>query len=260
MRSVTFAPELSSLVCRDGLQSGLMGCHDPRPRSVLLSAWVALAAASAVPKAPAPVLAYLFTLRRARHPLPHAWTDYFAGCAPGSYKIVIHVDPTFNATTAGESGPAAKYFRQSNVLPRDQLIKVRRFGHELVQARMRLLRYATHPSDGAPAPLWYSFFSESCAPISTCEAAHAYLSAPEHANKSFIYNKRPMPPQQASHRAVATAPQPRAEPPAQRADSPCVRPCRSRTTPSGCVSSNRLAHGARPPVWAPSTFATLLAG
>lgn len=139
----------------------------------------------------APVLAYLFTLRRARHPLPHAWTTYFQGCAPGSYRIHIHVDPNFNATTAGETGPAAKYFKQVNVLPREQLIPVRRFGHTLVQARMKLLRHATSSESEAKAPLWYSFFSESCAPISTCEAAHAYLSDPARFNISFIDNKRP---------------------------------------------------------------------
>ena len=73
---------------------------------------------------------------------------------------------------------------------------VRRFGHTLVQARMKLLRHATSSESEAKAPLWYSFFSESCAPISTCEATHAYLSDPARFNISFIDNKRPMPPQQ----------------------------------------------------------------
>jgi hypothetical protein len=144
-----------------------------------------------------PVLAYLFTLRRARHPIGRAWSTYFAGCAPGSYTIHIHVDPTFNQTdVANSNGPSAKYFKQENVLPRESLIKVRRFGHELVQARMRLLRAAVQPVGNAPAPLWYSFFSESCAPVSTCEAAHAYLAEPLRKNRSFIDNTRPMPPQQ----------------------------------------------------------------
>lgn len=163
---------------------------------VLLLATALLAPARSEKSSQAPVLAYLFTLRRARHPLPHAWASYFAGCAPGSYKIHIHIDPTFNSTTAGESGPAAKYFKQENVLPRNMLTKVRRFGHELVQARMRLLRHAIKPSDDAPAPLFYSFFSESCAPISTCERAHTYLADPARANRSFIDDKRPKPPQQ----------------------------------------------------------------
>ena len=157
---------------------------------------VALAQSIAAKKDEAPVLAYLFTLRRARHPLPHAWTTYFQGCAPGSYRIHIHVDPNFNATSASEAGPAAKYFKQENVLPKDQLMTVRRFGHTLVQARMKLLRHATSSESEAKAPLWYSFFSESCAPISTCEATHAYLSDPARFNISFIDNKRPMPPQQ----------------------------------------------------------------
>ena len=161
-------------------------------RPVLL---VAAAAVALGERQPAPVLAYLFTLRRARHPLPLSWSQYFNGCAPGSYKIHIHVDPTFNASTASEQGPAAKYFKQENVLPRELLAKVRRFGHELVWARMRLLRHATRATEDAPAPLFYSFFSESCAPIATCETTHAYLAAPEQANRSFVYNKRPMPPQ-----------------------------------------------------------------
>lgn len=170
-----------------------------------------LAAMLSAPRGEAPVLAYLFTLRRARHPLPHAWATYFAGCAPGSYKIHIHVDPMFNATKAGETGPAAAYFKQENVLPREYLQKVRRFGHELVQARMKLLRFATKPAaDGTSAPMFYSFFSESCAPISPCKAVHSYLAAPEQEGRSFIDNaSRAMPPQQVAH-ALRTRPPPRA--------------------------------------------------
>ena len=62
---------------------------------------------------------------------------------------------------------------------------------------------AVAPAEEAPAPLFYSFFSESCAPISTCERVHSYLAAPERANRSFIDNKRPMPPQQVRTRAAA---------------------------------------------------------
>jgi len=167
-----------------------------RPARLLLAAAALIAPARTDKAEPAPVLAYLFTLRRARHPLPHSWTTYFEGCAPGSYKIHIHIDPTFNSTEASDKGPAAKYFKQQNVIPRELLMKVRRFGHELVQARMKLLRHATKPSGDAPAPLFYSFFSESCAPISTCDRVHAYLADPAQANKSFIDNKRPKPPQQ----------------------------------------------------------------
>lgn len=149
-----------------------------------------------------PVLAYLFTLRRARHPLPHTWTKYFSGCAPGSYKIHIHVDPTFNGTSASESGPAARYFRQSHVLPRDQLGKVRRFGHELVRARLRLLRHALGSGNGPQRPLWYSFFSESCAPIAPCEQVHKHLADPAAAGRSFIDNQRPLHPEQVAGSAT----------------------------------------------------------
>ena len=152
----------------------------------------------AKPPSPAepPVLAYLFTLRRARHPMPKVWASYFDGCEPGSFRIHIHVDPSFNATELDEKGPAAKYFHRRNTLPREQLAKVRRFGHELVRARMKLLRYAT--SDGKAKshlpPLFFSFFSEACAPISTCKAAHALLRTAAAATppRSFIEDKRPM--------------------------------------------------------------------
>jgi len=143
-----------------------------------------------------PVLAYLFTLRRARHPMPHVWTNYFNGCAPGSFRIHIHVDPTFNATEVEEKGPAARYFNRKHTLPKEQLIKVRRFGHELVRARMKLLRHATEAmaAQGEELPPYYSFYSESCAPISTCAAAHAHLrqAAAESPPRSFIEAKRPM--------------------------------------------------------------------
>lgn len=154
----------------------------------------------AKPPSPAepPVLAYLFTLRRARHPMPKVWASYFDGCDPGSFRIHIHVDPSFNATELDEKGPAAKYFNRRNTLPREQLAKVRRFGHELVRARMKLLRYATDGKAKSHAshlpPLFFSFFSEACAPISTCKAAHALLRTAAAATppRSFIEDKRPM--------------------------------------------------------------------
>lgn len=150
-----------------------------------------------------PVLAYLFTLRRARHPLPHSWMQYFSGCAPNSYRIYIHVDPTFNTTSASDKGPAAAYFKQANVLPRSQLQKVRRFGHELIWARMKLLRHAlsSSASSGEPPPRFLSFFSESCAPISTCARAHAHLASAAVAGKSFVENKRPLAKEQVENSA-----------------------------------------------------------
>ena len=142
-----------------------------------------------------PVLAYLFTLRRARHPMPRVWTDYFNSCPTGSFKIYIHVDPTFNATVAEEKGPAARYFNRISTLPTNQLVKVRRFGHELVRARMKLLRHAVNSATHARlAPLFYTFFSESCAPIAPCNKVHEYLRQAAQASppRSFIEDKRAM--------------------------------------------------------------------
>ena len=149
--------------------------------SILLPAAVSVKRESANPAqqaaTSAPILAYLFTLRRARHPLPHVWTNYFNGCpASANYRIHIHVDPTFNATSVEEKGPAAKYFNARRVLPYQELIKVHRFGFSLVQARMKLLRHALGDgAGGGPLPQYLSFFSESCAPIATCEAVHTRL-------------------------------------------------------------------------------------
>lgn len=171
------------------------------PCRKLTFSFLASLCACVAAEAQQPVLAYLFTLRRARHPLPHAWKEYFSGCQPGSYRIYIHVDPTFNTTSASEKGPAAQYFKQSYVLPRHQLQKVRRFGHELIWARMKLLRHAlsTAAAAGEPPPRFLSFFSESCAPISTCARAHAHLSSAAAANLSFIDNKRPLAPEQVAN-------------------------------------------------------------
>ena len=131
------------------------------------------------------VLAYLFTLRRARHPLPHAWTTYFNGCPSGSYSIHVHIDPTFNSTGLEERGPAARYFNHRNTLPQAELIKVHRFGFSLVQARMKLLRHATSV---LKPPAYYIFLSESCAPIATCATVHEYLSRAAQASppRSFV--------------------------------------------------------------------------
>lgn len=178
--------------CSVGLRSATSMLHSSRLQFLLLVS----AVTAAVDAREQPTLAYLFTLRRARHPLPHAWANYFAGCPRGSYKIHIHVDPMFNGTAASEIGAAAKYFKQDFVLPRDQLMKVRRFGHELVLARMKLVRHALADKSAGGTPRFLSFFSESCAPISTCMRAHAYLASGVAANKSFIDDKRPKPPEQ----------------------------------------------------------------
>jgi len=95
-----------------------------------------------------------------------------------------------SGTDIEEKGPAARYFNRKHTLPRTQLIKVRRFGHELVRARMKLLRHAIEATaaKGQPVPLYHTFFSESCAPIAPCAATHEYLRRAAAASppRSFI--------------------------------------------------------------------------
>ena len=66
---------------------------------------------------------------------------------------------------------------------------------------MKLLRFATQQADVPARPRFYAFFSESCAPISTCARVHAHLSGESAANRSFIEDKRPKPPQQLANDA-----------------------------------------------------------
>ena len=40
-----------------------------------------------------PVVAYLFTLRKDRHPLGRAWAAYFRGCPEGSWRVSVASSP-----------------------------------------------------------------------------------------------------------------------------------------------------------------------
>ena len=146
-----------------------------------------LASAETTSDAKSPVVAYLFTLRRARHPLPRVWSMYFAGCPRGSYRIHLHTDPTFNGTA--KTNATNRFFAPSRMIPRST--HIRRFGYEMVNARMLLLRHAMIAESSPPD--WFFYFSESCAPISHCHDAHAYLA--KSAGKSFM-KTRPPPPEE----------------------------------------------------------------
>ena len=66
-------------------------------------------------KAEKTVVAYLFTLRRARHPLPRVWSMYFAGCPVGSYKIYLHTDPSFKNTQ--KTNATNRFFSPDRMIP-----------------------------------------------------------------------------------------------------------------------------------------------
>eukprot|EP00966_Prymnesium_polylepis_P165453 3824989-Prymnesium_polylepis.1 len=53
-------------------------------------------------------MAYLFTLRRARHPLFHSWNAYFDSCPQGSFRILLHVDPSFSLNESSKLGGREK--------------------------------------------------------------------------------------------------------------------------------------------------------
>uniref|UniRef100_A0A7S4B4Z2 Protein xylosyltransferase n=2 Tax=Chrysotila carterae TaxID=13221 RepID=A0A7S4B4Z2_CHRCT len=156
---------------------------------------MAAAATSTRPESPAhaqqgagpAIIAYLFTLRRGRHPLPGAWTTYFAGCEMDSFAIHIHKDPSFSPPSQNLSN--SRFFNNTII---DRSVHIERMGYTMVQARLYLLRHAVEAAAaaGRPPPRWFAFLSDSDAPTVTCAEAHAYVSTRE--GKSFIRVDRPM--------------------------------------------------------------------
>jgi hypothetical protein len=127
------------------------------------------------------VVAYLFTLRRTRHPLSRAWNRYFSTCAEGSYRIHVHADPSFALGTTMTDLGGQGAFAQS-VLVRDS-IKVDRMGFSMVDARLRLLNSSVGDRRGG-VPRIHQFLSESCGPVTSCRLAHRFLA--RHQAASFV--------------------------------------------------------------------------
>lgn len=133
-----------------------------------------------------PKVAYLFTLRRNRHPLPRVWNAYFRGCPAGSHIVRIHVDPS-QATRGATKDDAASVQGafQHNSIP--SCVPVRRMEYSMVKARLLLMRNASAHLPRPPD--WYFFFSESCAPLLPCAQLHNFLK--QHQGKSFVENRSP---------------------------------------------------------------------
>lgn len=130
---------------------------------------------------PALVVAYLFTLRKDRHPLGRAWASYFKGCAPDSFVVRSNVDPRFPPGKFNASWPFA-----GSAIPHS--MHVSRMEYPMVEVRLRLMRAANKAS--AQPIDWFWFGSESDAPIASCAAAHAHLAA--HPGRSFNVVDRPL--------------------------------------------------------------------
>ena len=89
-----------------------------------------------------PKVAYLFTLRRNRHPLPRVWNAYFRGCPVGSHIVRVHVDPAQAARGAAKDDAASVQGAfQHNSIPRS--VPIRRMEYSMVKARLLLMRNAS---------------------------------------------------------------------------------------------------------------------
>ena len=138
----------------------------------------------APPRADAGSVAYLFTLRRERHPLPNVWSTYFKGCPAGSFTVKTHIEPE---SAAAKMNVSRSHFTDGKL---GTSIHVERFGYSIVKVRYLLMHAAVEagPLPGASAPDWYLFLSDSCAPLVNCRDAHAYLASRE--GRSFIGTDR----------------------------------------------------------------------
>ncbi|KAL1518435.1 hypothetical protein AB1Y20_002727 [Prymnesium parvum] len=126
------------------------------------------------------VMAYLFTLRRPRHPLFRSWNHYFDSCASGSFRIHLHVDPAFAAAVIYGNARDAQgvHFASARLVSNSSAID--RMDYSMVSARLRLLKDAV----AAGGALFYQFLSESCAPVVSCAWAHGFVQSHRHA--SFV--------------------------------------------------------------------------
>ena len=153
---------------------------------------------ASAPHRAAPTVAFLFTLRRDRHPLGRAWNTFFRTCPNGTARVHVHTDPNFKPRAAGNRSLGGQGTFANAVIPTPK-VHVARFGYTMVQARLNLMRYA---ADVSPPADWFLFFSESDAPLRTCPDAMRYLA--RHSGSSFAYADGALPPkseQQAGARA-----------------------------------------------------------
>lgn len=133
-----------------------------------------------------PKVAYLFTLRRNRHPLPRVWNAYFRGCPTGSHIVRVHVDPTQAMRgTAKEDTASVQGAFQHKSIP--SCVPIRRMEYSMVKARLLLMHNASVHTPRPPD--WYFFFSESCAPLLPCAQLHNFLK--QHQGKSFVEHRNP---------------------------------------------------------------------
>ena len=132
-----------------------------------------------------PQVAYLFTLRRNRHPLPRVWNAYFRGCPVGSHIVRVHVDPTQAIRGANKDDTAGVQgaFQHNSIR---SCVPIRRMEYSMVKARLLLLRNA---SAQPRPPDWYFFLSESCAPLLPCAQLNNFLK--QHQRRSFVENRNP---------------------------------------------------------------------
>ena len=129
-----------------------------------------------LPHGSAASAAYLFTLRRERHPLPNVWAAYFKGCPAGSFSVHTHIEPE---SQAAKMNVSRSHFTTGRI---KTSVHVERFGYSIVKVRYLLMHAAQERPD------WYVFLSDSCAPLVNCHDAHAYLES--RGGRSFIGTDR----------------------------------------------------------------------
>ena len=130
-----------------------------------------------------PTIAFLFTLRRDRHPLGRAWNTFFRACPNGTARVHVHVDPTFKPRTSAGNRTVGGQGAFANAVIPPPYLHIARFGYSMVQARMILMRHAAAID---PPADWFLFFSESDAPIRSCPDVLRYLA--RRSGSSFAYS------------------------------------------------------------------------
>lgn len=117
-------------------------------------------------------VSYLFLAPSLDLPLSAVWREYFDGCPKGSYTVHVHAQ-----SLASKSGSGLQTDLPEAVVLEQPVTGEMRFSYRMQEAMNMLYRNASKSTAAnGCTPMWAQMLSDSCAPVTTCAAAHARLA------------------------------------------------------------------------------------
>tara|TARA_B110001452_G_scaffold266846_1_gene274818 strand:+ start:148 stop:1392 length:1245 start_codon:yes stop_codon:yes gene_type:complete len=117
-------------------------------------------------------VSYLFLTPSLDLPLSAVWREYFDGCPKGSYTVHVHAQ-----SLASQSGSDLRTDLPEALVLDQPVTGEMRFSYRMQEAMNLLYRNASmSTAANGCTPMWAQMLSDSCAPVTTCTAAHARLA------------------------------------------------------------------------------------